>query len=201
MILSHIGMEKDLKEEISSIQVKIDMLRKQLSDAQESLQLKSVELEKERSNISHLVDVTSAYIKELESSLTESREKIEELESVVEEARSNNGKRMPPDGISGKEREDSLSDQSDLEGGVSDKDLGLERERLNSENELLKAKLLNLESELSTVKSNFDEERQELLEVHRTQTQENGQGTLDLDKQDGSEENTTMLEADSSLQR
>ena len=194
-------MERDLKEEINSIQVKIDVMKKQLSEAQDSLQLKSVELEKERNNISHLVDVTSAYIKELENSLTESREKIEELESVVEEARSNNGKRMPPDGISGKEREDSLSDQSDLEIGVNDKDLGLGQERLIAENELLKAKLLNLESELSTVKSNFDEERQELLELHRTQAEESGQIALALDKQDGSEESAEMLEADSPLQR
>ena len=194
-------MERDLKEEINSIQVKIDVMKKQLSEAQDSLQLKSVELEKERNNISHLVDVTSAYIKELENSLTESREKIEELESVVEEARSNNGKRMPPDGISGKEREDSLSDQSDLEIGVNDKDLGLGQERLVAENELLKAKLLNLESELSTVKSNFDEERQELLELHRTQAEESGQVALALDKQDGSEESAEMLEADSPLQR
>ena len=197
-----VGMEKELKEEILSVQSKIDSMRKQLGEAQESLQSKSVELEKERSNISHLVDVTSAYIKELENSLSESKDKIDELESVVEEARSNNGKRMPPDGISGKEREDSLSDQSDFESGVIDKDFGRERDRLSTENERLKAQISNLESELTSVKNNFEEERQELVDLDRRQIQEDEQGRLVLDKEDGSEGSITLLEeTHSSLQR
>ena len=179
------GMEKDLREQIIGSQSKIEAMRSKLSDTQESLNAKFVELEKERNNISHLVDVTSSYIKELESSLTESREKIEELENIVEEGRVNNGKRMPPDGTSGKEREDSLSDQSDLDGGINDKDIEIERDRVNAENERLKTKLSSLESELAAVKSNFENEKQMLLESLRKQTEDTKEVRPVLDNEDG----------------
>jgi len=193
---SRIGMEKDLKEEIIAIQSKIEAMRKQLGESQESLQFKSLELEKERNNISHLVDVTSAYIKELENSLTESRGKIDELESVVEEARNNNGQRMPPDGISGKDREDSLSDTSDLESGANDKDFEIERERLNAENERLKAKLSSLESELAGTKTSVELDRQNLVELNQIPTTDNEQDRPVSDNEDGSEQSNDVLEAD-----
>ena len=197
MVFFNAGMEKDLKEEVIAIQSKIEAMRKQLGESQESLQLKSLELEKERNNISHLVDVTSAYIKELENSLTESREKIDELESVVEEARSNNGQRMPPDGISGKEREDSLSDTSDLESGANDKDFGIERDRLNAENERLRAKLSSLESEVVDTKTSVETNRQNLVEFNQISTSDKEQERPVSDIEDGSEKSNAVLVADS----
>lgn len=187
-------MEKELSEEIITIQTRIESMKKQLNEAQESLQSKSIELEKDRNNFSHLVDVTSDYIKELENSLAESREKIDELENVVEESRINNGKRMPPDGISGKERDDSLSDQSDLENGVNDKELEMERDRLNFENEKLTARLSSLESELIAVKNTFQKEREELLKVYEKQKQSKDE-SCDLDTKDGIDSNQTLQDA------
>lgn len=182
-------MEKELSEEISAVQLKIETMRKQLSEAQESLQSKSLELEKDRNNFSHLVDVTSAYIKELENSLAESREKIEELENVVEESRITNGKRMPPDGTSGKERDDSVSDHSDVEGGISDKEVEIERDRLNSENERLTARLSSLESELAAVKRSLDLEKEAFVTFKRAHdVGESSKALVANGEENGSEE-------------
>ncbi|XP_065066334.1 early endosome antigen 1-like isoform X2 [Rhopilema esculentum] len=168
---SRSGLEKGLKEEVMAIQIKMEAMRKQLIESQDLLQSKSIELEKERSNISHLVDVTSAYIKELENSLSESREKNMELQSIVEESKNNNGRRMPPEGIAEKDRYDSLSDQSDIEVSTKEKQIELERDRLLSENQHLNARILELESEISCLNRKFEDEKREIKELNAKQLQ------------------------------
>ena len=164
-------LEKGLKEDVMAIQIKMEAMRKQLIESQDLLQSKSIELEKERSNISHLVDVTSAYIKELENSLSESREKNTELQSIVEETKNNNGRRMPPEGIAEKDRYDSLSDQSDVEVSTKEKQIEVERDRLLSENQHLNARILELESEIPCLNRRFEDEKREIKELHDKQLQ------------------------------
>ena len=59
---------------------RIEDLNQQILDSQEVLQSKADELELERKNVLNLVEVTSAYIKELEGSIEEYKVKIHDLQ-------------------------------------------------------------------------------------------------------------------------
>lgn len=91
--------ETEINQVLSSVDSKIDTMHKQLGESRDSMHTKADYLEKERNNVIHLVNVTSAYITELENSLKESRAQIEELQSAIDETRSTNGKRIPPEGM------------------------------------------------------------------------------------------------------
>ena len=195
------GIDRDWEEGINSVQVRIEAMQKQLSEANTTMQAKAVELEKERLNIIHLVDVTSAYIKELEGSLSESREKVEELQNVIEESRSNNGKRMPPEGSSGKEREDSLSDHSDID--VKEKEEDADGGQLKATNVALTAKIASLESDIVEIQSRYEEDKRLILELHENEVQEL-RGKLkrqDLDDEDGRDSDDVKKNADEQLFR
>ncbi len=158
-------MENELSQLAANVESKMEAMQSQLADSHNHMKTKIDYLEKERNNVIHLVNVTSAYITELENSLAESRSKVEELQSVIEESRSTNGRRIPPEGSAGKERDDSLSDQSDIDEPI--KDNSDEIQAMNLANQELSAKIQQLELEILDGKASHENEKNALLEVHR----------------------------------
>ena len=152
---SRIDMENEINDWIEEVETKLSTMQKQLSEWKDSLQNKADDLEKDRKNVIHLVEVTSAYIKELESSLSETKAKVEVLQNTSE--------RVPPEGSAEKERESSLSDNSDLDLSPSrhdDSELEMVKQKLT-------ARILTLESDISELKVVHQQELNDVHEKHR----------------------------------
>ena len=144
-LVKQCNSEEDYIIKYSSMETRMNDIQTQIIDSQESLQSKADELERERKNVINLVEVTSAYIKELEGSLAESKTKIQELQTLVELTKE--GDRLPPDGSSG------LSDKNDeIDNDITDsEDAKVIRQKLT-------AKIMLLQSDISELKVNHTNE-------------------------------------------
>eukprot|EP00794_Sanderia_malayensis_P009410 gene9410-10396_t len=161
---NRLGLESDMNQWAASVEAKLEAVEKQVAESRDLMQTKVDYLEKERNNVIHLVNVTSAYICELENSLTESRNKIEELQSIIEHTRGVHGKRIPPEGRSD-HKDESSSDQSDVEDSSSkNSDNPVQSNVVNQE---LVSKITKLESEISEVKATYENEKNALLKAHQ----------------------------------
>jgi len=140
---------------------RIEDLNQQILDSQEVLQSKADELELERKNVLNLVEVTSAYIKELEGSLAESKTKIQVLQDSVEQDKSGPS-RQPPDGSTGEESKD----QADgLTASKPSPQVDVATEQVEGMKQLqgiLTAKVMALESDLSEAEEKHTKEISEL---------------------------------------
>ena len=145
---------------------RIDELESQIIESQELLQSKADELEKERKNVIHLVEVTSAYIKELEDSLEESKSKITDLQSNKKE----DGIALQPI-LESLTKSDAPQDCDSIDG---DEAMAIRQK--------LTAKILTLQSDISELTETHTKE----LEVVKTEAQEE---IDDIRKQSGVEIN------------
>ncbi|XP_065659063.1 early endosome antigen 1 isoform X1 [Hydra vulgaris] len=138
--------QEDLLIKYELLECRMSEIENQISDSQETLQLKSDELEKERKNVLYLVDVTSAYIKKLETSLAESKAKVQELQNFIEISKE--GKRPQPEGRS--DLPDNVKEDSFNEENCSN-------EQLKTINQKLATKISILEKELSELRLKKDD--------------------------------------------
>lgn len=151
--------EEEHVSKYTSLLGRVEDLNQQILELQEVLQSKADELERERKNVLNLVEVTSAYIKELEGSLTESKTKIQELQAIAESPNKQESGRQPPDG-------------SAVEGGLDNLD-GLAGSKPKNEDvtcniqEKLNAKIITLESNISEIKESHANE----IRLIRSQSQ------------------------------
>lgn len=130
--------EDDYISKYNTLVVRIEDLQTQIMESQESLQSKADELERERKNVINLVEVTSAYIKELEGSLAESKGKVQELQNVIELNRG--GDRPQPEGSAG------VQEDEDANKGTAPSE------------QKLTAKILMLQSDISELKASHQNE-------------------------------------------
>ena len=133
--------QNDLLVKYETLECRMSEIENQITDSQDTLQLKADELEKERKNVLYLVDVTSAYIKKLETSLAESKAKVQELQNFIEISKE--GKRPQPEG------------RSDLPDFDEDSD-NFSQEQWKAIKQKLTAKIMMLESNLSELQVNKD---------------------------------------------
>lgn len=158
---------------------RVEDLNQQILESQEVLQSKADELERERKNVLNLVEVTSAYIKELEGSLTESKTKIQELQAIAETAGKHQDSRQPPDGSATEVDLDKVD-------GLSASKPRNERSPSDDIQEKLNAKIMTLESDISVMKRTHEDE----IKMIRTQSQH----ALDqLQQESSSEEKEDLL--------
>lgn len=80
----HNTSEQTIALEYDILLGRFSELESQIVESQDLLHSKADELEKERKNVIHLVEATSAYITELESSIEDSKAKINELQQANE---------------------------------------------------------------------------------------------------------------------
>ncbi|XP_066914646.1 putative leucine-rich repeat-containing protein DDB_G0290503 isoform X2 [Clytia hemisphaerica] len=99
---------------------RIEDLNQQIIDSQEVLQSKADELELERKNVLNLVEVTSAYIKELEGSLVEYKTKVQDLQNAAGDGSRRGSTRPQPEGSSGQDDEKSPSTSTTSTGEQGD---------------------------------------------------------------------------------
>ena len=136
---------------------RIEDLNQQILDSQEVLQSKADELEHERKNVLNLVEVTSAYIKELEGSLAESKTKIQDLL----ESESGGG-RQPPDGSTGEERLDQADGLAASKPKPQLEEATEQVEGMKQLQGILTAKVMALETDLAEAEEKHTKELSEL---------------------------------------
>ncbi len=157
----------DLETSVKSLEdfeERLEEIQSQLREAEVPLQTKSDELEKERNNVIHLVEVTSAYIKELENSVAEGKEKIQELNQLVELTQAD-GNREPPDGGE-KEQPSTAGPGVSSEASSPDED-----EAVKAVRQKLSAKIMLLQSDISEPKASHQAEMDNLKAGHAAEMQ------------------------------
>ena len=155
----HTNNENEYLTKYENIEKRMEEIQQQLHESHDSLVHKSEELEKERKSVINLVEVTSDYIKELETSLSESKSKVQELQKIVQLNKEND--RSPPDGSS-EETIDETKRRSESD----------DSEDVNTVRKKLTAKIMVLQSDISELKSSHSQEIKQLAEDSKKQLEQ-----------------------------